>query len=132
MRPVAPIVVVYDGDCAFCCGQVARLRRMDRRGVFELVPRQHEGLDKRFPRLREGDFNTGMRVILPDGSIHVGADAVHQIARQLPVVGRLTWLYNVPGINALARGAYAVVARYRYRLSGRCDTGACEPPRRVD
>ena len=67
--------LVFDGDCPFCSRWVARIWRMDRRGTFEFVARQTEGLTERFPRLVDGDFNTGMRLITPDGAIHVGADA---------------------------------------------------------
>ena len=67
--------LVFDGDCPFCSRWVARIGRMDRRGTFEFVARQTEGLTERFPRLVDGDFNMGMRLITPDGAIHVGADA---------------------------------------------------------
>jgi predicted DCC family thiol-disulfide oxidoreductase YuxK len=77
-------VVVYDGACAFCLRQVERIRRRDRAGVFEFVPRQTAGLEQRFPKLAEGDFNTGMRLVHRDGSVSVGADAVYEIARRPP------------------------------------------------
>ena len=84
MDQYEPWVVVYDGECPFCQRQIARIRRRDSLGRFEYVPRQSAGLTERFPALAEGDFDTGMRLIKPDGSIYVGADSVYHIARQLP------------------------------------------------
>ena len=60
--------------------------------MFELVARQTEGPTERFPTLAEGDFNTGMRLITPDGAKLVGADAAYQIADLLSDV----WLVSHP------------------------------------
>jgi predicted DCC family thiol-disulfide oxidoreductase YuxK len=69
-----------------------------------------------------------MRLIHPDGSIDVGADAAYQIARRLPGWRRIAWLYRLPLLNPIARGAYALVAKYRYKLAARCDDGVCKAP----
>ncbi len=119
--------IVFDGDCSFCRRWVARIVRRDRSGTFEFVARQTEGLTERFPKLVEGDFNTGMRLITPDDAIHVGADAAYQIIRRLRYWRRIAWLYHVPGIHWLTRTVYAWVAANRQSLSGDCDDGACEP-----
>ena len=37
-----------------------------------------------------------MRLVNPDGSIDVGADAVYQIARRLSGWKHVAWLYRVP------------------------------------
>jgi len=118
-------VVVYDGDCSFCRDRIEWIRRRDAAGRLDLVPRQAPGIVERFPRLAEGDFNTGMRLIDPDGTIHVGADAVHQIARRLPRWRRLAWLYRVPGIGALSRLAYRSIAANRQSLGRSCEDDAC-------
>ncbi len=105
--------VVYDGQCSFCRRWVARIARRDRHDAFEFVARQTTGLTKRFPRLAEGDFNTGMRLITPDNVIHVGADAAYQIARHLRYWRWIAWLYFVPGIHSLTRALYAQIAANR-------------------
>ena len=125
MDPNETWVVVYDGECPFCQRQIARIRRRDSLGRFEYVPRQSPGLTERFPALAEGDFDTGMRLIKPDGSIFVGADSVYHIARRLPVWRRFAWLYRLPGIHAAARLAYAWVAAHRLSLGRNCDDGRC-------
>ncbi len=95
--------LVYDGHCSFCRRWVDRIARRDRSGTFEFVARQTEGLTKRFPKLIEGDFNTGMRLITLDGTVHVGADAAYQIVRHLRYWRRIACLYHVPGIHWLTQ-----------------------------
>ncbi len=119
--------VVFDGDCPFCRRWVARIARMDRLGTIEFVARQTEGLTTRFPKLAEGDFNTGMRLITPDNAIHVGADAAYQIARRLRYWRWIAWLYHVPGIHRLTRAVYAWIAANRESLGGKCDDETCKP-----
>ena len=34
-------VIVYDGECRFCLWSVGRIRRFDRNGRFEYLPRQN-------------------------------------------------------------------------------------------
>ncbi len=114
-------VVVYDGECAFCRRQIARIRRYDRHARFECVPRQTPGLTERFPALGDGGFDTGMRLIMPDGRIYIGADSVYQIARRLAVFRWFAWLYRVPGIHVLARAAYGWIAARRQSLGRRCN-----------
>lgn len=122
-------IIVYDGDCPFCRKQIARIRRWDRAESFEYVPRRTPGLEERFPKLAEGDFNTGMRLVAPDGCIHVGADAVYQIAARLPFWRRLAWLYRIPGLHRLARAVYAWIAAHRMSLAASCDDGVCRTTR---
>lgn len=109
-------VLVYDGQCNFCKRQIARIRTMDRRDQFEYAPRDTPGLTDRFPKLAQEEFNTGMRLVMPDGQIFIGADAVYQIARRLPRVSLIAWLYRVPGLHALARAIYARIAARRQSL----------------
>ncbi len=109
-------VVVYDGECSFCLRQVERIKQRDRSAQLEYVPRQSPGLDKRFPRLADSEFSSGMRLITPGGEILVGADALYRIVRLLPVWGNIAWIYRLPGVNTLARMAYRWIAANRHRL----------------
>ena len=120
-------IVVYDGERRFCTWSVRRIKKKDKRGRFDYLPRQTQGIEDHFPKLAESDFNTGMRLAMSRENIYVGADAVYQIYRRLPPFHLFAWLYRVPGLQILFRGGYALIARYRH-LSGRvaCDAGTCE------
>ena len=121
-------VVVYDGECPFCLKQIERIQRRDHWGRFEYAARQKPGLEKRFPRLADEDFNSGMRLVTPDGVIQVGADAVYHIARQLPVWRRLAWLYRMPLLHGVARLAYKWIAAHRQSLGRVCADSSCTNP----
>ena len=128
-KPAKP-TIIFDGECRFCRKQVDRIRLYDRHNLFDYVPRQTEGLDDRFPQLREGDFNTGLRLIEPDGAVSIGADGIYQIARRLPRLWMVAWLYRVPGLTGVFRRMYGWIARNRFKLAGKCAPGdaACRLP----
>lgn len=127
-RPSSAGTIVYDGECAFCLRQVERVRAKDIHGLFECVPQQAPGLFDRFPALAEADLDSGMRLIQPDGQIHVGPDAVYEIARRLPSWRRLAWLYRLPLLHRVFVAGYAWIAANRYRLAGKCREGRCALP----
>jgi predicted DCC family thiol-disulfide oxidoreductase YuxK len=109
-------VVIYDGECSFCRKQTQKIRRRDKQQRFELIPSQSPELTTRFPQLAEHDLQSGMRLIDERGEVHVGADAVYEIARRLPGHRWFAWCYRLPGVRGLARTAYAWIARHRHRL----------------
>ena len=119
-------VVVYDGECPFCLKHVGKMKCRDPGGIFEYQPRQAQGLDRRFPQLTEGDFNSGMRLVHQDGSVSAGADAVYEISRRLRGWKYLAWLYRVPVLKTVCRSAYAWIARNRYRFAKKCEDDVCE------
>jgi len=82
-------------------------------------------VEQRFPKLAEGDFNTGMRLVTSEGRIYVGADAAYQVLRRLGGWRWIAWIYRVPIIHAVTRAAYAWIASHRHALGGDCEDGAC-------
>ncbi|HEU5182517.1 MAG TPA: DUF393 domain-containing protein [Candidatus Polarisedimenticolia bacterium] len=125
--PFGAVVVIYDGDCAFCRRSIDEIRRRDRKARMVYLPRRTPGIEEKIPGLTDGDFNSGIRVVDPDGKIHVGADGIRQIASQLPVWRHFTWVYDVPLIRGLARRIYAWIAANRMRLSRQvCPPEGCE------
>lgn len=122
----ARAIIVYDGHCAFCKRQVERIRKQDRYGRFEYVAWQSTQMNERFARLVEGELGSGIRLILPDGRILIGADAVHGIAQRLDGWRRLAWLYRVPLAHSLCRALYRWIAANRYRIAGRFDARVCD------
>lgn len=126
--PEGNATIIYDGACRFCQNQIARIRALDRKRAFEFAPSQAPDLLVRFPQLARADLSTGMRLVEADGRVHVGADAVYQISRQLFGVRWFSWIYRIPGLRWLARLLYSWIAARRQQLGGAGDE-RCAPPR---
>jgi predicted DCC family thiol-disulfide oxidoreductase YuxK len=119
-------VLLYDGDCAFCRGWVARLSRWDHTRAIRCLPaaerRQVEGL----PPISDEELNRAMHLVTPEGTTYVGAGAVARLMDYLP---RLRWLgpvLRLPGIRWLSDKVYCAIARRRHRFgcgSERCRIG---------
>jgi predicted DCC family thiol-disulfide oxidoreductase YuxK len=125
-------VLIYDGECALCRRQVARLRRWARPGALAVLDLADPSVPERFPDLDRARLLTAMHLVNPDGRVAVGAEAAVRALASRPVLGRLARVYYVPGIRWLADRAYAFVARRRARGTGdACRTGDCgrERPR---
>jgi len=119
--------LIYDGECGICRAFVARLSAWDREHRITLVPFQDEAAVARFgiglPALA-----AAMHLVLPDGGVSAGADAVPELLRLLP--GAKRWLrlvFAVPVVRPLARRVYRWVAeRRRCLVRGR--PGPPAPP----
>jgi predicted DCC family thiol-disulfide oxidoreductase YuxK len=127
MRTTAPggsrIIVLYDGLCRFCTGSAKKLARLAGKRRIETVSFQDEGVLERFPDIGYDALMKRMHVVMPDGRVFAGAEAVTRVIAALPIVGALAFGYYVPGIRQLANVAYDAVARNRYRIAGK--SGAC-------
>ncbi len=109
-------VIVFDGQCGFCRGQIRRLEAWDRDRRIEFVSSNSPGLSERFPILAGADFNTGLRLIDSAGRVSVGPDALYHVARLLPYWRRIAWLYRLPCVPFIARRIYGWVAARRHSL----------------
>ncbi len=104
--------LIYDGECGFCRRAVAVLIRWDRERRVRLVPFQDRVTVERFgvplPALA-----AAMHLVLPDGRVFAGADALPELGRLLPGKRWLVWLFAVPGVRPVARRMYAWIAARR-------------------
>ena len=124
-RPDAD-VVIYDGECVFCRGGVARCARWDwcRRLAFLSLHAPEVG--RRYPDLLHQDLMAEMVVVDRQGKRHRGAQALRLLSRRLPILWPVAPILHIPGSLPLWRWLYAWVARNRYRFGGRtCETGGC-------
>jgi predicted DCC family thiol-disulfide oxidoreductase YuxK len=104
-------LLVFDGDCAFCKAWAEYLKR----GTGERVlyaPYQEVG--SRFPRISPAEFTASVKLILPDGEVRSGAQAVFSAFQEMPGRRWMLELYHrVPGAAAISEAAYRVIARHR-------------------
>lgn len=108
-HPDRPLLV-YDGDCDFCSGQVRYWQRLTGDAV-DYAPFQQAAAD--FPQIPHEEFVRSIQLLAPDGSRHSGAAAAFRV---LAAAGRPGWLRAsrwLPGFAPLAEGIYRLTARHR-------------------
>lgn len=130
LAPGRVFQVFYDGDCPLCTREIALLRSWDRAGRIEFTDIAADGFD---PATAGRDMATLMGSIhgrLPDGTLVEGVEVFRRLYEAVGL-GALVRLSRLPGVAALADRAYALFARNRLRLTGRCaPDGTCAVPRR--
>ena len=121
MVPERP-TLVYDGSCGLCTDAAELVRRWDRDRRVDVIPFQDEALLARFG-IAVPAYAAAMHLLLPDGRVYVGADAVAPLVRMLPGKRWLGWPWVVPGVPRFARRVYAAIAARR-RCTGRASVDA--------
>ncbi|MGH7646133.1 MAG: thiol-disulfide oxidoreductase DCC family protein [Gemmatimonadales bacterium] len=115
VSPPSQPTLIYDGECGLCRAAVATLVRWDREQRIALVAFQDRERVARFgiglPALA-----AAMHLVLPDGRVLAGADAVPELLRRLPGRRWMAWAFAVPGARSLARLVYAWIAARRHCL----------------
>ena len=108
-------LLLFDGECGFCKRWIERWKSLTG-GRVDYATAQEAG--SRFPEITREDFRRSVQLVLPDGSVFGGAEAVFV---SLSFAPRRRWLLsayrNIPGFAAVAEVAYHVVARHRTAAS---------------
>ena len=125
-RPDAD-VVIFDGHCRFCTGQVQRLNRWDGGGRLAFLSLHDPVVAQRYPDLSHDQLMQDMYLVDRQGHRHRGAAAFRYLSRRLP---RLWWLapvMHIPFSLPLWQFLYRQVAKHRYWFgkTEQCDDGAC-------
>jgi predicted DCC family thiol-disulfide oxidoreductase YuxK len=127
-RPDAD-VVIYDGDCRFCTGQVERLARWDRGGRLAFISLHNPQVAERWPDLTHDMLMEQMYVVDRQGRRHGGAAAFRYLTRRLPRLWVLAPLLHLPLTLPLWQWGYRQVAKRRYKIAGKngqhCDGDVC-------
>ncbi|MGH7520133.1 MAG: thiol-disulfide oxidoreductase DCC family protein [Gemmatimonadales bacterium] len=107
--------LIFDGECGICQQAVAILKRWDREHTLRHVPFQDGAAVARFG-IALPALAAAMHLILPDGRVYTGADAVPQLLRLFPGTRWLAPLFRIPGVLPLGRRIYAWIAARRHCL----------------
>ncbi len=122
-------LLLYDGECRFCCAAAERLGRLSGPAV-RLVSLHEPGLLAALG-ISHAAAMAAMHLYTPEQAIYSGLEAAVQALRHRPLLGLLAKVYYVPGLRQLADLGYRLIARYRYAIMGRriargeCDGGSC-------
>ena len=87
------------------------------RGALEILPCRAAVRAERFPQISENACLTAMQLVLPDGRILAGADAVPELLRRIRGLAWMAVFFALPGMRPLARRVYGWMARNRMRIS---------------
>ena len=124
------IEVFFDGDCPLCAKEIAMLRRWDREKRILFTDIAAIDFSSGGPGRSFDQLMASMHGRLPDGT---WIDGVEVFRRMYAAVGfrRLVSVTRFPGIAWTLDRLYAVFAKHRLRLTGRCHDGACRVPAAV-
>lgn len=111
-------VLIYDAECPMCRASALWVMRLAlSRGALEILPCRSPVRAARFPTISEDACLTAMQLVLPDGRVLAGADAVPELLRRIRGLGWLAGVFGLPGMRPIARRVYGWVARNRIRIS---------------
>lgn len=116
-NPPAKPLLVFDGDCSFCRRWVARWHHV-LGGEVAMEPFQTAWV--RFPTIPRTRFRHAVQLILPDGAVYQGAEAVFRALALSPDPSRRRWLaiyHHVPGARPVLDWGYRWVADHRPALT---------------
>jgi predicted DCC family thiol-disulfide oxidoreductase YuxK len=110
--------LIYDAECSMCRASAMWLmRRAMSQGRLEILPCRSGERRRRFPQVSEETCLTAMQLVLADGCVLSGADAVPELLRRIRGWGWVAGVFALPGVRPLGRRVYAWVARHRMRIS---------------
>jgi predicted DCC family thiol-disulfide oxidoreductase YuxK len=106
--------VLYDGECGVCSSLATRVRRRDHRRHLQILPYQTQVSADLPPGVSKKDLECALHVVLVDGRVVRGADAVFAVLGALPAPW--SWLARLGSIRVTRKAAnllYPVFARHR-------------------
>lgn len=122
-------VVIFDGKCVFCAGQVRNLLKLDGKARLAFMSLHDPEVERRFPDLTHDQMMKQMYVIDSAGNRYGGARAVRYLSRRLPKMWILAPLTHIPFTLPIQQWVYDQVAKRRYKIANKdgleCDDGAC-------
>jgi predicted DCC family thiol-disulfide oxidoreductase YuxK len=121
-------VVIYDGHCRICTGQIQRLSRWDGGHRLAYLSLHDPRAAERYPDLSHDALMKEMYIVDRQERRHAGASAIRYLSRRLRTLWWLAPMLHLPGSLPLWTWLYQQVAKRRYRI-GRveaCDSGTCQ------
>ena len=126
------VEVFFDGGCPLCRREITLLKGLDRgRGRIRFTDIDAADFDPSSIGKSRGELMARIYGRLPDGALITGVEVFRQLYAAVGF-GALVALTRLPGIRQLLDAAYAVFAKNRLRLTGRCTDDACAVPVRGD
>ena len=122
MAVTPAIEMFYDGECPLCMRETKMLSRLDRHNRIQFTNIASPQFNPAFVGKTNAELMAEMHGRLPDGSWVTGVEVFRRLYAAVgftPIV----LVTRLPIIRHLLDAGYHVFAKYRLRLTGRCDTG---------
>ena len=129
-------VVIYDGNCMFCTGQVKNLQRLDGRNRLSYISLHDPFVSEHFPDLCFDRMMEQIYVVPNSGKGFTrdrlgGARALRYLSRRLPKLWVFAPVLHIPLTLPIWQWCYKEVAKRRYKIAGKtgeaCDeNGTCD------
>jgi len=119
--------VFFDGDCPLCMREIRFLRNRDTANRIQFTNIAAESFDAASVGVDHPRLLAAIHGRLPDGSLVKGVE----VFRNLYALTGFSFLVRVsrlPGIRHMLDVAYSLFAKYRLRITGRCEDGSCRVP----
>ena len=117
-QTVTRAVLIYDADCAMCRASALWIMGLAlSAGALEILPCRSSVRRTRFPAISDVTCLSAMQLVLADGRVLAGADAVPELLCRIRGLAWLATVFALPGVRPFARRVYAWIARNRMRLS---------------
>jgi predicted DCC family thiol-disulfide oxidoreductase YuxK len=111
--------ILYDDSCGICRWWAMFLEDSLRRRGFEIAPLQAEWVIQQL-ELKEADLLSDLRLLKPDRSQLLGANAYRYTMRRIWWAWPLYLLAIVPGFRNIFNWSYRAFADNRHRISRTC------------
>jgi predicted DCC family thiol-disulfide oxidoreductase YuxK len=118
------IEVYFDGACPLCRREVDLLRKLDRAGRIRFTDIAVASFDPATAGIPMAALMARIHGRLPSGDLVEGVEVFRRLYTAVGF-GRLVAFTRLPGIRHALDLAYAIFARNRLRLTGRCDGDRC-------
>jgi predicted DCC family thiol-disulfide oxidoreductase YuxK len=114
----SPVVLIYDGRCPVCSGTVKWIEKHEQGYSFRMIACQSETLGIEFPNVSPAECLKAMHLVLPNGTVLVGEQALPEIFKRLKRYWPFAVIFNFPGMKTLSGFFYRWFAKYRYQIAG--------------
>jgi predicted DCC family thiol-disulfide oxidoreductase YuxK len=117
LRPTQRVTVLFDGGCGLCTKLIEAVRRLDLLDAVTAldVTSEWSSIAGRFPAVTHASCLADMPVIGADGSVTAGFEGYRELAKVLPLGWFVLPVLYLPGVPAIGRRIYRLVADRRGR-----------------
>ncbi len=110
-------VLIYDGNCPICRKTIGWIGENSKTETFEFLTCQSEAMGERFPSIDLETCMQAMQLVLPDGTVLPGEQALPEIFRRMQKYQAAENLFRLPGAALFSRAFYRWFADHRYQIA---------------